>query len=226
MGRIRNFDRDAVLESAVDVFWERGYDGAGMQEICRVTGLNPGSVYAAFGDKHGLFIEALKSYMASMSRETIARLNSNPSGRAGIADYYAALIEAMLDGKRRWGCLVTNSIVEFAMNDPQISEAFQLHLARLETAYLARSSGQSKRENYRGTSMRPKLPHSSYARRKDSMSWPRPGPAGARWRRSRGMRSRRLDSRPESATGPSRSGRAVTSCLGLAQQDRGLSMHL
>ncbi|EAQ1498891.1 TetR/AcrR family transcriptional regulator [Salmonella enterica subsp. enterica serovar Orion] len=134
MGRIRNFDRDAVLESAVDVFWERGYDGAGMQEICRVTGLNPGSVYAAFGDKHGLFIEALKSYMASMSRETIARLNSNPSGRAGIADYYAALIEAMLDGKRRWGCLVTNSIVEFAMNDPQISEAFQLHLARLETA--------------------------------------------------------------------------------------------
>ena len=163
-----------------------------MQEICRVTGLNPGSVYAAFGDKHGLFIEALKSYMASMSRETIARLNSNPSGRAGIADYYAALIEAMLDGKRRWGCLVTNSIVEFAMNDPQISEAFQLHLARLETAYLARSSGQSKRENYRGTSMRPKLPHSSYARRKDSMSWPRPGPAGARWRRSRGMRSRRL----------------------------------
>ena len=92
------------------------------------------SVYAAFGDKHGLFIEALKSYMASMSRETIARLNSNPSGRAGIADYYAALIEAMLDGKRRWGCLVTNSIVEFAMNDPQISEAFQLHLARLETA--------------------------------------------------------------------------------------------
>ena len=109
-----------------------------MQEICRVTGLNPGSVYAAFGE-HGLFIEALKSYMASMSRETIARLNNNPSGRAGIADYYAALIEAMLDGKRRWGCLVTNSIVEFAMNDPQISEAFQLHLAGLETAYLARS---------------------------------------------------------------------------------------
>ena len=65
----------------------------------------PGSVYAAFGDKHGLFIEALKSYMASMSRETIARLNSNPSGRAGIADYYAALIEAMLDGKRRWDAL-------------------------------------------------------------------------------------------------------------------------
>jgi len=145
MGRLRKFDRDTVLESAVDVFWERGYDGAGMQEICRATGLNPGSIYAAFGDKHGLFIEALKRYMAAVSQETIERLNSHPSSRAGIADYYAALIDAMLDGKRRWGCLVTNSIVDFAMNDPQISAAFQLHLARLETA-LSGAIERAKRE--------------------------------------------------------------------------------
>ncbi|EAW9908283.1 TetR/AcrR family transcriptional regulator [Salmonella enterica] len=134
MGRIRSFDLENVLEHAMDTFWEWGYEGAGMQEICRVTGLNPGSLYAAFGDKHGLFIEALKRYMTAASRETIERLNSTPSGRTGITNYYAALVDSMLDGKRRWGCLVTNSIVEFAMSDPQISEVFQLHLARLETA--------------------------------------------------------------------------------------------
>ncbi|MFT4265838.1 MAG: TetR/AcrR family transcriptional regulator [Xenophilus sp.] len=135
MGRARSFDRDDVLDRAVDIFWERGYDGTGIQEICRVTGLNPGSVYAAFSDKHGLFIEALKRYMAVVSSQAIERLNGSPSGRAGIAGYYEALINAMVDGKRQWGCLVTNSIVEFAMRDPQISEAFQLHLARLETAF-------------------------------------------------------------------------------------------
>ncbi|MFT4192661.1 MAG: TetR/AcrR family transcriptional regulator [Comamonas sp.] len=135
MGRIRSFKRDDVLDSAIDIFWEHGYDGTGIQEVCRVTGLNPGSIYAAFRDKHGLFIEALKRYMAGVSSQAIERLNGDPSGRAAIVGYYEALITAMVDGKRQWGCLVTNSIVEFAMRDPQISEAFQLHLARLETAF-------------------------------------------------------------------------------------------
>ncbi|MDR5785449.1 TetR/AcrR family transcriptional regulator [Caballeronia sp. LP003] len=125
-----------MLDNAVDIFWERGYEGTGIQEICRVSGLNPGSVYAAFGDKHDLFIQALKRYMTAVSLEAIERLNSSPSGRAGISSYYQTLIDSMLDGKRRWGCLVTNAIVEFAMRDPRISEAYHLHLARLETAFI------------------------------------------------------------------------------------------
>lgn len=118
----------------MELFWEQGYDGAGVQALCRATGLNAGSIYAAFGDKRGLFLQAMRRYMQVVSQETIERLASERSGLAAIGDYFASLIAAMLDGRRKWGCLVTNSVVEFACRDAEIAQEFRLHLARLEAA--------------------------------------------------------------------------------------------
>ena len=98
----------------------------------------------------------------------------------------------MLDGKRRWDAFVTNSIVEFAMNDPQISEAFQLHLARLETAL----SGAIERAKQAGELSRDVDAAEAAAflvcTTQGLNVLAKTCPAGARWRRSRGMRSRRL----------------------------------
>lgn len=118
----------------MDLFWEQGYDGAGVQALCHATGLNAGSLYAAFGDKRGLFLQALRKYMQAVSHETIERLARNRSGLEAIREYFAALIDAMLDGRRKWGCLVTNSVVELACRDAEIAQEFRLHLARLEAA--------------------------------------------------------------------------------------------
>lgn len=137
MGRTRGFDTDSVLDCAIDLFWEKGYEGTGIQEICRVTGLNPGSVYSAFGDKHGLFVAAIRRYMVEVSQKTIESLHRSDSAKAGVDEYFEILVGSIVDGKRRWGCLVTNSIVEFAMRDPQIAEIYRAHLARLESAFSA-----------------------------------------------------------------------------------------
>lgn len=134
MARPRGFDTDDVLERAMELFWEEGYDGAGVQALCRVTGLNAGSIYAAFGDKRGLFLQAMRRYMQVVSQETIERLAHKQSGLLALRGYFASLIDAMLDGRRKWGCLVTNSIVEFACRDAEIAQEFRLHLARLEAA--------------------------------------------------------------------------------------------
>jgi TetR/AcrR family transcriptional repressor of nem operon len=77
-----------------------------------------------------------------VSREAIERLAREPSGLAGIRAFFRHLVEAMVDGKRRWGCLVTNSMVELAAREPDIKAKVELHFARLETAFasaLARS---------------------------------------------------------------------------------------
>ena len=63
MGRPIGFDKDAALEAAMLLFWERGYEGASMADLTRAMGLNPSSIYAAFGDKHALFQLAVKRYM-------------------------------------------------------------------------------------------------------------------------------------------------------------------
>ncbi len=135
MARTRTFDTDAVLDQVVDLFWQHGFDGVAMQDVCAATGLNPGSLYAAFGDKQGMFVQAMQRYIQSVSQQAIERLHRQSSAMAGIRDYFAALVDAMVDGKRQWGCLVTNTVVAFATREPAIAEAFRLHLTRLEAAF-------------------------------------------------------------------------------------------
>jgi AcrR family transcriptional regulator len=62
-GRPISFDKDAALEAAMLLFWARGFEGTSMADLTRAMGLNPSSIYAAFGDKHALFSRAVKRYI-------------------------------------------------------------------------------------------------------------------------------------------------------------------
>jgi AcrR family transcriptional regulator len=62
-GRPISFDKDAALEAAMLLFWAQGFEGTSMADLSRAMGLNPSSIYAAFGDKHALFSFAVKRYL-------------------------------------------------------------------------------------------------------------------------------------------------------------------
>jgi TetR/AcrR family transcriptional repressor of nem operon len=119
------------------MFWQQGYDGTPVQALCRAMDLQPGSVYAAFGSKRDLFVAALRRYTETVSDEAVARINGAPSGLQGLREYFDHLVDAMVDGKRARGCLITNSLVEFAARDPELAGMFQVHLARLQTSFAA-----------------------------------------------------------------------------------------
>ena len=72
------FNRDEVVENSVKLFWKHGYNGASMQQVVETTGLKPGSIYLAFGNKDGLYKEALKYYSDSSIRETQRIVESAP----------------------------------------------------------------------------------------------------------------------------------------------------
>lgn len=135
MGRTRTFDVAEALGVALDTFWERGYEATSIQLLCEAMDLQPGSVYAAFGSKRGLFVAALRSYAETVSAEAVERINTAAGGLAGLRDYFAHLVDAMVDGRRRWGCLVTNSLVELAERDPELTGMFERHLATLSTSF-------------------------------------------------------------------------------------------
>jgi AcrR family transcriptional regulator len=67
-GRPISFDKEAALEAAMLLFWERGYEGTSMADLTQAMGLNPSSIYAAFGDKHALFSLAVKRYMETRAQ--------------------------------------------------------------------------------------------------------------------------------------------------------------
>ncbi|GAA5004717.1 TetR/AcrR family transcriptional regulator [Actinopolymorpha pittospori] len=64
-GRPREFDVDKVLQAALNVFWARGYEGTTMADLGEATGLQPGSIYAAFGSKAGLFKQVADRYVTT-----------------------------------------------------------------------------------------------------------------------------------------------------------------
>jgi TetR/AcrR family transcriptional regulator, transcriptional repressor for nem operon len=137
MGRIRKFDVEEALDVALEMFWQQGFDGTPIQALCHAMDLQPGSVYAAFGSKRDLFVAAVRRYIETVSAEAVDRINGAPSGLQGLREYFAHLVDAMVEGKRQWGCLITNSLVEFAARDPELAGMFQLHLARLQTSFAA-----------------------------------------------------------------------------------------
>jgi AcrR family transcriptional regulator len=73
-GRPISFDKDAALEAAMLLFWERGFEGTSMADLTQAMGLNPSSIYAAFGDKHTLFDHAVKRYLSSRAQYAVKAL--------------------------------------------------------------------------------------------------------------------------------------------------------
>ncbi|MGD9921955.1 MAG: TetR/AcrR family transcriptional regulator, partial [Pseudorhodoplanes sp.] len=67
----KQFDTDEVLEKAMRAFWDRGYEATSLQDLVDHTGINRGSLYATFGDKHALFIAALRRYDESRRVDTL-----------------------------------------------------------------------------------------------------------------------------------------------------------
>src|SRR6201996_1574381 len=81
-GRPRSFDVEAAVERAMGVFWSRGYHATALPDLLRATKLSRGSLYAAFGDKHSLFLRALDRYIA----DAVARIDSELDPRTAPLD--------------------------------------------------------------------------------------------------------------------------------------------
>jgi TetR/AcrR family transcriptional repressor of nem operon len=135
MGQVRRFDPAERLDRAVDAFWENGFEGSAMQALCKAMGIFPGSLYGTYGDKQRLFVQAVDRYMSTVSAEAVEILGRDASGLGALRAYFRKLIDGIVDGKRQWGCLITNTIVELAQRDPEIKAKVDIHLARLETAF-------------------------------------------------------------------------------------------
>jgi TetR/AcrR family transcriptional regulator, copper-responsive repressor len=122
-GRPRSFDREAALDRAVELFWREGYEGATVAALCRATGLNPPSLYAAFGDKRRLWEAALDRYQARFGGFGPLALDTAPTAREGVERMLLGAAESLARPEGPRGCLVVTGALACADEDARAAAA-------------------------------------------------------------------------------------------------------
>lgn len=105
LGRPRSFDVERALDSALKVFWKKGYEGASLSDLTRAMRINRPSLYAAFGDKESLFRRALDRYMVQETRYWQQAIEAPTVGEFVERLLYGAA-EAMSRAGSPGGCLL------------------------------------------------------------------------------------------------------------------------
>ncbi|MDG6106293.1 TetR/AcrR family transcriptional regulator [Dactylosporangium aurantiacum] len=83
-GRPRTFDPDTALRQALDLFWERGYEGTSLQDLAQAMGVASASIYACFGSKADLFRKVMALYGATSGEPPRRALRNQPTARAAV----------------------------------------------------------------------------------------------------------------------------------------------
>jgi len=104
IGRPRAFDIDRALDCALKVFWSKGYEGASLSDLTKAMGINRPSLYAAFGDKEGLFRKALDRY-SDRSATCFGEALNQPTARAVVERLLQGAAESLSDPRNPRGCL-------------------------------------------------------------------------------------------------------------------------
>ncbi|WP_052265258.1 TetR/AcrR family transcriptional regulator [Ruegeria sp. ANG-R] len=93
VGRPKTFDRNEALTKAIGVFWKQGYEGASMKLLTDEMGINSPSLYAEFGDKRGLYLEAINSYATNDACTPLVALETIADIRAAVRAFFDAVID-------------------------------------------------------------------------------------------------------------------------------------
>lgn len=132
MARTREFDEQKVLEAAMELFWEKGYEATSLSDLTSRMGIQRPSIYSAFGDKKELFEAALRRYTMSHASDVRARLQKHSSVIEAFSAYFESVVAEEYAENRSRGCFCINTMVELAPHD----EKFEI-LTREHQMYLS-----------------------------------------------------------------------------------------
>ncbi len=124
-GRPRTFDREAALQSALGVFWRRGYEPASISELCAAMGINPPSLYAAFGNKAQLFMEAVNHYETSYWDDAWERMASGRDVLEDMTRFFQEAAGILTSQDAPCGCLVILAATNISEEGQYVNDALK-----------------------------------------------------------------------------------------------------
>ena len=145
IGRPRAFDADKALDRALQVFWRKGYEGSSLTELTRAMGINPPSLYAAFGNKEALFRRALDRYSEKAAACMRDCLNA-PTAREAVEKLLRETADHLSDPHTPHGCL----LVQGALSCGEEADPVRQELAARRRATEAALRERFKRAKVEG----------------------------------------------------------------------------
>ena len=136
MPRPAQYDRDTALQKAVALFWEKGYHASSMKQIEQALDMRPGSLYATFGNKDGLFSEALATYAARGGQELAEHMAGYESIAEGLQDYLRNIAHSCTAGHNpSRACMIVKTLLESTGNKPELAGQAEAILQAVETSF-------------------------------------------------------------------------------------------
>ncbi|MFD5178602.1 TetR/AcrR family transcriptional regulator [Nocardia sp. NPDC058379] len=134
MARTKEFDPDVVLDRALELFWQRGYETTSIADLIEHLGIARGCIYATFGSKHELFMMALQRHLERVDEMITAVLAQPGPALPAIRELVDRVVRESCAPDRFLGCLVTTAAVELAARDADVARLVESSWARTETA--------------------------------------------------------------------------------------------
>lgn len=112
MPRKKNFKEDEVLQKAILLFWEKGFNATSMDDLVHTLGINRASMYDTFGSKEGLFTKAFEQYKAQEKESMIQFFRQQSGVKDGLYKLFERTIDKALSTTAAKGCFVVNTTTE------------------------------------------------------------------------------------------------------------------
>ena len=120
MGRSKEFEENAVLEKAMELFWQQGYEKTSMSELVEHMGIHRKSLYDTFGDKHALYLKVIDLYGEYSTNKLKAETHKAKTAYQMIQYFFDYVIEGSED--KHWGCLYVNTATEMGLWDKEVEQ--------------------------------------------------------------------------------------------------------
>ena len=135
MTRPREFDETDAVQSAMNCFWQRGYEATSMRDLAASMGMSAPSLYNAFGDKQGLFARALELYLDCNARERVHRLESSVPPKDAIRQFFAEILDHSINDRERKGCFLVNSALDVAPHQKELGAIIAKQFGEIEAFF-------------------------------------------------------------------------------------------
>lgn len=113
MNRPPEFDKNEVLDAAVETIWSKGFNAASLSDLTGAMGLSKSSFYNSFGNKQQLLLDAIDAYASAQAR-ALAHLFARRGFREGLNTLFNSIVNGNNEGR---GCLLVNCASEVALHD-------------------------------------------------------------------------------------------------------------